>query len=106
RQSLFSDKLDEIRRAITGEDIDISSLDEPIDLDDYSDDENVPFDEDFSIYGTKEQTTTSTPLPSNQAEDDEEWEWEYVEDDEQVGDITDDDEWEWEYVEETEENKK
>lgn len=99
-QSRYSAELDKIRQALTSDNIDISSLDEPIALDDYSDDENVTEDEE--------------PAPQTSANDDQDWEYEYVEDD-GTGDATDttdnstqetqeksdnNEDWEWEYVDE------
>ena len=50
QHSRYSEELDKIRAALTSDNVDISSLDQPIAIDDYSDDENVGEDEvvDFS----------------------------------------------------------
>lgn len=98
-QSRYSAELDKIRQALTSDNVDISSLDEPIALDDYSDDENVSEEE---------------PTPKASAGDDQDWEYEYVEDDgtEGTADTTNNspqgtleksdngEDWEWEYVDE------
>ena len=117
-QSRYSAELDRIRSALTSENIDISSLDEPIALDDYSDDENIPLDDssnessqdwewEYIDENTSQESTTtetSTPTISTSQDTDEEWEWEYV--DENGNPIEGDQnsqDWEWEYVEEDEE---
>ncbi len=88
-QSRYSAELDKIREALTSDSIDLSSLDEPIALDEYSDDENL------------EDNTLST--------DSDEWEYEYVDEDnspEQITNYADNVETEalsneeWEYVDE------
>lgn len=98
-QSRYSAELDKIRQALTSDNVDISSLDEPIALDDYSDDENVAEDDE--------------PVPQTSADDNQEWEYEYVEDDgtentnnstdtssQDVQGQNDGEDWEWEYVDE------
>ena len=93
--SRFNDTLDKIRDALTSDHIDISSLEEPIALDDYSDDENVSED-DIPMRKTSNAASS----------DDEEWEYEYVEDDghntddENATEDGDDGDWEYEYVDE------
>jgi hypothetical protein len=86
--SRYQAELDKIRDALTSDNVDISSLDSPIALDDYSDDENIHEDD------TVTQSSTASSSPSTKSDDD--WEWEYVEDD---GSSQDSDDWEWEYVE-------
>lgn len=91
--SRYSDTLDKIRDALTSDNIDISSLDEPIALDDYSDDENV-----------SEEDTTPTKKEAPADNNDEEWEYEYVEDDGSNGEeettSENGEDWEYEYVDE------
>ena len=118
-QSRYSAELDRIRAALTSDSVDISSLDQPIALDDYDDDENVgknDYDEENVLPVTPQ---ASAPQASAEAEtspatsadgdsSDEDWEWEYV--DENGNEIPaeggDDEDWEWEYVEDdTPENK-
>ena len=117
----YSSELDKIKEALTSQEIDLSSLEEPIELDDYSDDENV-HDEDDNMY-KKENTysqfdnTVSKPIDENnsdnlsetgnapQATSEEDWEWEYVDENGNVVSApqgSNDDDWEWEYVEEDE----
>ncbi len=123
-QSRYSAELDKIRAALTSDNVDLSSIDEPIALDDYSDDENV-HDEDYSIapanttdddweYEYVEEDTaqsqateftTNEEQPNKTTNDPEDWEWEYV--DENGNPIEGDEnseDWEWEYVEEEENN--
>ena len=120
--SRYSAELDKIRAALTGDNIDISSLDEPIALDDYDDDANVG--EDDIPQSTRNQSAETEESIAPQAEQelqsqlseaktDEDWEWEYV--DENGNPIpndensTNDEDWEWEYVEDdsaTEDNNK
>ena len=120
--SRYSAELDKIRAALTGDNIDISSLDEPIALDDYDDDANVG--EDDIPQSTRNQSAETEEGVAPQAEQglqsqhseaktDEDWEWEYV--DENGNPIpndensTNDEDWEWEYVEDdsaTEDNNK
>ena len=95
-QSRYSAELDKIREALTSDNIDISSLDEPIALDDYADDENI-HDDNLS--------EVQQNLQNNTADD---WEYEYVDavenennkPVEQDSSTTNDDDWEWEYVDE------
>ena len=49
RPSRYSAELDKIRAALTADSVDISSLNEPIALDEYSDDENVGKDSDTLV---------------------------------------------------------
>lgn len=49
RPSRYSAELDKIRAALTADSVDISSLNEPIALDEYSDDENVGQDSDTLV---------------------------------------------------------
>ena len=103
-QSRYSNELDKIRRALTSDDIDVSSIDKPIALDDYFDDENISEEDDFSVNITNnDDTTTETPDTLINENNDEEWEWDYVDEN---GNPVDSDgegeEWEWEYVEEDE----
>ena len=49
RPSRYSAELDKIRAALTADSVDISSLNEPITLDEYSDDENVGQDSDTLV---------------------------------------------------------
>lgn len=49
RPSRYSAELDKIRAALTADSVDISSLNEPITLDEYSDDENVGKDSDTLV---------------------------------------------------------
>jgi hypothetical protein len=86
--SRYQAELDKIRNALTSDNVDISSLDSPITLDDYSDDENIHEDDAAA------QSSAGSSSPSTKSDDD--WEWEYVEDD---GNSQDSDDWEWEYVE-------
>lgn len=95
--SRYAAELDRIRDALTSDSVDISSLDKPIALDDYSDDENVPVDEQEDVTQSKDASS----------QNDEDWEYEYVEDDGNGDtsstaskDATNSDDWEWEYVDE------
>jgi len=105
--SRYSAELDKIRAALTSDSIDISSLDEPIALDEYSDDENV-LDDTQTPVNTNTASDTNTDATS---EDD--WEYEYVEDDSNsenqspdsvsapaADEDNGDGDWEWEYVDE------
>ncbi|MBO5441741.1 MAG: hypothetical protein J6A09_04175, partial [Alphaproteobacteria bacterium] len=107
--SRYSAELEKIRAALTSDNVDISSLEQPIALDEYSDDENLVEEEDSS-YDTIPDTTSpvftenkdsSDEVNNDDSSNDEDWEWEYV--DENGNEIkTDGDEgqdWEWEYVE-------
>lgn len=103
-QSRYSNELDKIRRALTSDDIDISSLDKPIALDDYLDDENVSEEDDFSAnIADNENLTTSIPDTEVNENSDEEWEWDYVDEDgNPISSDGEGEDWEWEYVEEDE----
>lgn len=118
-QSRYSAELDKIREALTSDNIDISSLDQPIELDDYSDDENVGKDDYDDILSNTSASTpsanvASAPNQSNEVaeqqnasenSDDEDWEWEYVDENgNEVPENSDDEDWEWEYVEDDEDN--
>lgn len=124
-QSRYSAELDKIRAALTSENVDLSTLDEPIALDDYSDDENISDDYDDITSNTDDdqeweyeyvednETSGLTEFVSEetssttQSENQEDWEWEYV--DENGNPIEGDEnseDWEWEYVEEEEENNQ
>lgn len=107
--SRYSAELEKIRAALTSDNVDISSLEQPIALDEYSDDENL-VEEDDSSYDTisdtispvfTENKDSSDEVNNDDSSNDEDWEWEYV--DENGNEIkTDGDEgqdWEWEYVE-------
>ena len=118
-QSRYSAELDRIRAALTSDSVDISSLDQPIALDDYDDDENVgknDYDEESVLPATPQtpvqqppaEAETSSATSADGDSSDEDWEWEYV--DENGNEIpaegSDDEDWEWEYVEDdTPENK-
>ena len=100
--SRYSAELDKIREALTSDNIDLASLDQPIALDDYSDDENVAEEDDYTPpASTNSIATNNTPV-------DEDWEYEYVEDNGKEDVTTDSDQqnsqdngdWEWEYVDE------
>ncbi|MBP3515514.1 MAG: hypothetical protein J6K65_04830 [Alphaproteobacteria bacterium] len=102
--SRYSAELEKIRAALTSDNVDISSLDEPIALDEYSDDENLVEDEDSS-YDLPDTTTPvlteKNDVSDDSTSDDEDWEWEYVDENgNEVNEGSDDDQdWEWEYVE-------
>ena len=112
-QSRYSTQLDKIREALTSDNIDISSLDQPIELDDYSDDENVGKDDYDDILSNISTPSDAVNAPSSSddqydassqqgsSENDENWEWEYVDEDgNQIPENGEDDgDWEWEYVE-------
>lgn len=113
RPSRYSAELDKIREALTTDNIDISSLDKPIALDDYSDDENVGEDyytsTDFTKSSSGSNPVLSQPEESSQNSDggsaetnDTDWEWEYVDENgnEIPAENEDDTDWEWEYVDE------
>lgn len=126
--SRYSAELDKIREALTSDSVDLSSLDQPIELDDYSDDENVGKDDYDDILShlseshdntsdthiasdaqasstVNSDTTSSTPDVSQQnsenttSDGDQDWEWEYVDEDGNEVPADDDQDWEWEYVE-------
>ena len=121
-QSRYSAELDKIRQALTSDNIDIASLDEPIALDDYSDDENVAEDDEPTPQTSTDDNqdweyeyveddgsenasdTADSSVPNDQAKSDgEDWEWEYVDENGQAVPVSEnkenDDDWEWEYVE-------
>ena len=113
QSSRYSAELDKIRAALTSDNIDISSLDEPIALDDYDDDANVSEDDDIAYSSNTSSSHTEIPVaaqpepkaqlstPENSSE--EEWEWEYVDENgnpiPQDENNANDEDWEWEYVE-------
>lgn len=113
KPSRYSAELDRIRAALTTDNIDISSLDQPIELDDYDDDENVGQHDYADINPTSEfppstnagatapvssDTNSSSSADASGEASDEDWEWEYV--DEDGNEVpSDDEDWEWEYVE-------
>ncbi len=111
-QSRYSAELDKIRAALTSDNIDISSLEEPISLDDYNDNENVKEDEDeeweYEYVLDEEETPAenlanninSTETTDNTPTLDEEWEYEYVDENGNPIENSEDGDWEWEYVEE------
>ncbi len=121
QRHLYSSELDKIKEALTSKEVDLSSLDEPIELDDYSDDENV-HDEDNNIYEKGNVDFQSDDAVSEsveedqlgnlsetegapQATSDEDWEWEYVDENGNVVSApqeNNDEDWDWEYVEEDE----
>lgn len=100
--SRYSEELDRIRAALTSDNVDISSLDQPIELDDYSDDEGIlnkeNEDDYIPIQPSSQQTVEQEPDAST-VSDDEDWEWEYVDENGNPISAPDDGEWEWEYVE-------
>ena len=118
-QSRYSAELDKIREALTSDNVDLSSLDEPIALDEYSDDENLDEDassatddEDWEYEYVEEQAPSNSEIDiANSTEDNtdnseastEEWEWEYVDENGNPVTSSEDEDWEWEYVEEDEE---
>ncbi len=112
KSSRYSVELDRIRAALTTDNIDISSLDNPIELDDYADDENVGQHDYADVTQAPislSSTNTDTHIPvSSEMEissptdgTDEDWEWEYVDENGNEVPLNDDD-WEWEYVEDDE----
>ena len=94
-QSRYKAELDKIREALTADNIDISSLDTPIALDEYSDDENVQLDDLSPNSYENSQTSVNSSFnnPSNEAFDEEEYEWVDENGNPIVG--GDDEEWEW-----------
>ena len=108
-QSRYSAELDKIRKALTSDNVDISSIDEPIALDDYGDDDNL-VEDDLSLddensdeweYEYVEDVSSEEELstePDNNAQDN--WEYEYVDENGNPIEPSSDDDWEWEYVEE------
>jgi hypothetical protein len=117
-QSRYSVELDKIREALTGDSVDLSSLDEPIALDEYSDDENL--EEEYTSQDNQDdeweyeyvEDTPQTPSEitadnentSTESATEEEWEWEYVDEEGNPLEASGDEDWEWEYVEEDEES--
>ena len=99
--SRYSEELDKIRAALTSDNIDVSSINQPIALDDYSDDENVSDDSETDLGSLLDSTPTPQPTTEEAPSDNEDWEWEYV--DENGNPIENADgegeDWEWEYVE-------
>ena len=108
-QSRYSAELDKIRKALTSDNVDISSIDEPIALDDYGDDDNL-VEDDLSLddensdeweYEYVEDNSSEEELSTetdNNAQDN--WEYEYVDENGNPIEPSSDDDWEWEYVEE------
>ena len=96
-KSRYSAEMDKIRKALTADNIDISSLDTPISLDDYGNNDKISFDnsdDEWEYEYVEEEDTTSTQTN----DDDQEWEYEYVEEDnEETSNATSSDEGEWEY---------
>ncbi|MBR2274294.1 MAG: hypothetical protein IJ864_05675, partial [Alphaproteobacteria bacterium] len=120
-QNRYSAEMDKIRQALTGNHIDLSSLDHPIALDDYDDDDRHMFDQEDSTQTTyaenyddqtqtvqqndaKDFDTTDDNSNSNSDNgedgDDQDWEWEYVDENGNVASVPADQDWEWEYVDE------
>jgi hypothetical protein len=106
-QSRYSAELDKIREALTSDNIDISSIDEPIALDDYGDDDNLVEDDldeensDEWEYEYVEDLSSEEELSAetdNNTQDN--WEYEYVDENGNPVEPSSDDDWEWEYVEE------
>ena len=119
-QSRYSAELDKIRQALTSDNIDIASIDQPIELDDYSDDENVGKDNYDDILSSVSKSTASDlsytavsndssavasqqNAVSNSGDDD--WEWEYVDENGNPISENDDQDWEWEYVDEEDDDE-
>ncbi len=119
--SRYSAELDKIRQALTADSVDIASLDQPIELDDYSDDENVgknDYDDDIpqqnnssgnsqnqqvSVENASANTDNKQPTNTN-ASDEDDWEWEYVDENGNKISADDSQDWEWEYVEDDSDN--
>ena len=102
QHSRYSEELDKIRAALTSDNVDISSIDQPIALDDYSDDENVSDEEETDFSNTLDSAFSSQPETSQEkASTDDEWEWEYVDENGNPieGGDGEGEDWEWEYVE-------
>ncbi len=121
--SRYSAELERIRQALTTDNVDLNALDEPIALDEYSDDENVHEDgdlapvtdmdtasadnnnDDWEYEYVEDDGSTETPSDKEapaapESDSDEDWEWEYVEDDgNKTAEGDNDEDWEWEYVE-------
>lgn len=121
--SRYSAELDKIRQALTADSVDLSSLDQPIELDDYSDDENVGKNDYYDDIPQQNNSSTHTqdqqPAATNIASDtsyqeqassntdassDEDWEWEYVDENGNEISSDEDQDWEWEYVEDDEDD--
>ncbi len=105
-QSRYSAELDRIRTALTSDNIDVSSLDQPIALDDYDDDEGILNKEDETMLDSVQsyvpsQDDMQQPVSSqSDGADSEDWDWEYVDENgNPVSTSGDDEDWEWEYVE-------
>ncbi|MCM1323646.1 MAG: hypothetical protein NC218_05750 [Acetobacter sp.] len=100
-QSRYSEELNKIRAALTSDNIDISSIEQPIALDDYSDDENVHDDINDILMETSQETSNEATHTSTDNSSEEEWEWEYVDENGNPIEASDeeDGDWEWEYVE-------
>lgn len=118
RPSRYSAELDKIRAALTADSVDISSLNEPIALDEYSDDENVGKDSDTLV--TDKQVMSDLDDSAHSSDDSD-----YVQS-QQISSVAvspspsnvldaaasgtvadtaqetaeDDEDWEWEYVDE------
>ena len=108
-QSRYSAEMDKIRQALTSDNIDISTMDTPIALDEYSDDENISdennddweweYVEDTTIADDNNQQVQIENIANSDSDD--EWEYEYVDEEGNPIENTDDNQdWEWEYVEE------
>ena len=108
-QSRYSAEMDKIRQALTSDNIDISTMDTPIALDEYSDDENISdennddweweYVEDTTIADDNNQQFQIENIANSNSDD--EWEYEYVDEEGNPIENTDDNQdWEWEYVEE------
>lgn len=101
QHSRYSEELDKIRAALTSDNVDISSLDQPIAIDDYSDDENVGEDEVVDFSSNLDAVLNTQPATAETLPEEEEWEWEYVDEDGNPieGSDGEGEDWEWEYVE-------
>ncbi len=108
----YSAELDRIREALTNDNVDISSLDTPIALDDYTDDEHLSAeknadDDQWEYDYVEDDTADGTPVEEASKEasspdtaNDDDWDWEYVDENGNiVPSKSEDDDWEWEYVE-------
>ncbi len=107
-QSRYSEELDRIRAALTSDNVDVASLEQPIELDDYDDDEGILKKEDDDIIITRQPTpdladTLQSVAQQSTETDSEDWDWEYVDENgNPVSASGDEEEWEWEYVEDDE----
>lgn len=101
QHSRYSEELDKIRAALTSDSIDVSSINQPIALDDYSDDENVSEDNDADFSNISGSALNSQPVAEEAPSNEEEWEWEYVDENGNPieGADGEGEDWEWEYVE-------